>query len=227
MKALKEVADEIEKLRKPTGKRDSPARTCLELAKADPTLKSGFYWVDPNAGGVSDAIRVFCKMEGDNTETCLEPQEEFSNQRWSSEKMDAQGRLWFAEVFAANNEFDYGSHKSQIKFLQHLTTFARQRIVINCKNTAIIFDNEGNNYDKAISLASFDEENMSVHSKMPFRYRVMEDGCKEKNGQWGRAVIEIRGKKARAQRVPIMDIGFLDNGADAEFGVKVGRACFS
>lgn len=32
--------------------------------------------MDPNAGGVSDAIRVFCKMEGDNTETCLEPQEE-------------------------------------------------------------------------------------------------------------------------------------------------------
>lgn len=54
-----------------------------------------------------------------------------------------------------------------------------------------------------------------------FRY------AQEKNGQWGRAVIEIRGKKARAQRVPIMDIGFLDNGADAEFGVKVGRACFS
>lgn len=81
------------------------------------------------------------------------------------------------------SQFDYGSHKSQIKFLQHLTTFARQRIVINCKNTAIIFDNEGNNYDKAISLASFDEENMSVHSKMPFRYRVMEDGCKVRNKQ--------------------------------------------
>lgn len=35
-------------------------------------LIPGYYWIDPNAGGISDAIKVFCKMDGDNTETCLE-----------------------------------------------------------------------------------------------------------------------------------------------------------
>lgn len=228
LQALKEVADEIQKLRVPTGDKKSPGRTCKEIALADPSLKNGYYWIDPNGGGISDAIKVFCKMDGQDTETCLESsQYEFDNKEWSSENRDEEGRMWFAESFTDKQQFDYGSHKSQIKFLQHLTIFGRQRIVVDCKDKVVVFDKANRTYDNAIVLASFDEETVSVKNKKAFRYKVLKDECQDKNGQWNQAVIEVRGKKARAQRVPVLDIGFVDNAPGGEFGLKVGRACFS
>ena len=35
-------------------------------------MPAGYYWINPNGGGISDAIRVFCKMKGEKTQTCLE-----------------------------------------------------------------------------------------------------------------------------------------------------------
>lgn len=227
LKALKEVADEIQKLKMPSGKRDAPGRTCREIALADPSRKNGYYWVDPNGGGISDSIRVFCKMAAEDTETCLEStQHIYENKEWKSSKTDADGRMWFAESFIEKQQFDYASHKSQVKFLQHLTSFARQRLVVKCKNKIVIFNKQERNYAQSIALTSFDEETMTVHAKKAFRYRVLRDECQEKKGEWGEAVLEVRGKQTRAQRIPILDVGFLDTEDGGEFGLKIGRACF-
>lgn len=49
-----------------------------------------------------------------------------------------------------------------------------------------------------------------------------------KTGEWGYATVEVRGKDLGMQHVPIIDVGLRDVGSsDQEFGIEVGRACFS
>jgi len=237
IEALKEVAEQIKKLKKPTGEKQSPGRTCREIAAAaDERLRNGFYWIDPNAGGISDAIEVFCRFDQDNpdkTQTCLVPRtDSYGKQAWFKTKKNRlyrdneEGLTMFAENFA-QDEFDYKTHKSQVKFLQYLTKQARQRITVHCRNMPVVFDATTNLYTNAVRLVSFDNENMNVHAKKAFRYNVLEDGCKDKSNQWGRTVLEVRGREPRMQRLPILDLAFPETHDDHEFGIEIGRACFS
>lgn len=59
---------------KPDGSRKLPARTCRHLAQVNPHLPDGFYWIDPNAGSIKDAIEVYCHIR--MGETCVTPKEE-------------------------------------------------------------------------------------------------------------------------------------------------------
>lgn len=222
--ALKQVADDIEALNTPTGTREAPGITCRDIALADPTLKNGYYWINPNGGSISDAIKVFCKMKGGKTQTCLEATtQEYATQRWQFTKME-EGTWMFAGSFSDREMFYYGSHKSQIKMLQHHADNARQRVVMSCNNVIAVHDKATNSYDRAITLTSFDEEVMTSRSKKPFRYKVLKDGCKELNGQEGEAMLEIAGPKL-LKRLPVLDVGFVEQ-PDGEFGFTIGRACF-
>ena len=53
---------ELEKMKKPIGTRESPARSCKDLLFGHPQLKDGFYWIDPNLGMNDDAVKVYCSM---------------------------------------------------------------------------------------------------------------------------------------------------------------------
>lgn len=229
--ALKEVSEQIKRLKNPTGKKDSPGRTCREIAAGvyPEIKKNGMFWIDPNGGGVSDAIEVFCRFADtlDATQTCLVPRtENYEKQAWFKTKPKGDDIALFAEKFS-ESEFSYKTHKSQVKFLQYLAKQARQRVTIHCKNMNAVFDSQSNDYKNSVKLISFDEEEMNVHAKKAFRYKVIEDTCQEKNGKWGKAVLEVRGREPRMQRLPILDVGFRDVGTDQEFGIELGRACFS
>ena len=80
---------ELEKIKKPIGTRNSPARTCQDLHYGHPQMKDGFYWIDPNLGMPDDAVKVisathrktpltfcnpqvWCNMEAGG-ETCVSP----------------------------------------------------------------------------------------------------------------------------------------------------------
>lgn len=232
IEALKKVSDEIKKLRKPTGEKTSPARTCRELAaSSEEKLKNGLYWVDPNGGGIADAIQVFCRFNNENlddTQTCLVPATSvFEKKQWFTRRPSgAEEFALFAENFA-ESEFSYQTHKSQVKFLQYLNKKAKQRITIHCKNVVAVFDQANNTWDNAMKLISFDEEDVTAQGKKTFRYKVIEDNCKEKNGQWGTTVIEVRGKDQQLKRLPILDVGLKDvAGSEQEFGIEIGNACF-
>lgn len=224
IQALKEVADEIQKLKTPTGKQDAPGVTCRDIAMADPNLKTGYYWINPNGGSISDAIRVFCKMNREKTQTCLEASQfEYPAQQWTFTKQE-QGVWSFAASFVEGDEFSYNSHKSQVKMLQQHADDGKQRVTFKCKDTSIVFNQANSSYDQAVSLLSFDEEVMGARSKKPFRYRVIKDGCQKKNGKEGVTELEVGGQK-QMKRLPVLDIGFgqLPVG---EFGFELGRACF-
>merc|ERR1712168_1684579 len=53
------------------GSKDEPAESCADLFQIKPTLKSGDYWIDPNAGSNHDAVLVHCNAT--NYETCIWP----------------------------------------------------------------------------------------------------------------------------------------------------------
>ncbi len=63
---------ELEKMKKPIGTRDSPARSCKDLSQGHPQLKDGFYWIDPNLGMADDAVKVYCNMTSGG-HTCVYP----------------------------------------------------------------------------------------------------------------------------------------------------------
>merc|ERR1719249_418424 len=53
----------LEKLKKPDGSKETPAKSCEEIKQNHPTKPSGTYWIDPNGNDVKDAIMVECNME--------------------------------------------------------------------------------------------------------------------------------------------------------------------
>ena len=60
---------ELEKMKKPIGTRDSPARSCKDLLFGHPQLKDGYYWIDPNLGMNDDAVKVYCSMSTGKSNT--------------------------------------------------------------------------------------------------------------------------------------------------------------
>lgn len=232
IEALKKVSEEIKKLRKPTGEKKNPGRTCRAIAAAaEDTLKNGYYFIDPNGGSVSDAIRVWCRFDQENldrTQTCLVPkQEEYEKQTWFSSRPVNGEVASFADA-TSEETFSYSTHAGQVKYLQILTSTARQKVTIHCKNVIAVFDAQNSTYESAVTLTSFDEESLEVHGKKAFRYRILNDNCKVRNNQWGSTQVEIRGKGNKIARIPILDIGLKDvAGSNQEFGIELGKACFS
>jgi len=224
VEALKAVADEILKLKTPTGKRDAPGVTCKDIAMANPEARTGYYWINPNGGRISDSIRVFCKMSAEKSQTCLESvQEQFETTRREFTKQE-NGVWSFAASFIEKEEFDYNTHKSQIKMLQHHISNGRQRVTVKCRDTVVILDKASGSYDKAVTLTSFDEETLGAQLSKPFKFKVLKDGCQRINGELGETVLEVSGDKM-VRRLPILDVGFPEHTA-GEFGIKLGRACF-
>ncbi len=74
LKAYEQIKVEFERLKKPDGQKQSPAKTCRDLSIAHPDTKSGQYWIDPNEGDIRDAILVYCDLESDKKASCVVPQ---------------------------------------------------------------------------------------------------------------------------------------------------------
>ncbi len=51
--------------------RQRPAHNCDHVRVLDQSVEDGFYWVDPNLGCSSDAVKVYCRFT--SNETCIYP----------------------------------------------------------------------------------------------------------------------------------------------------------
>lgn len=102
--SLSSLKREIEGLRRPTGTRDNPARTCQDLRLSHPGLpdgergrgaergaergagcsprssRAGEYWIDPNQGCARDSFKVYCNFTAGG-ETCVFPSEDVQEVR--------------------------------------------------------------------------------------------------------------------------------------------------
>lgn len=65
------MRQELDRIRKPVGTRENPARTCKDLFYGHPHFESGWFWVDPNLGMVDDAVYVYCNLT--DGQTCVFP----------------------------------------------------------------------------------------------------------------------------------------------------------
>lgn len=209
VQALKEVAEQIEKMRAPTGKKDAPGITCRDIALADPGLRNGYYWIDPNGHGIADAIKVFCKMRAEKTQTCLESSTfEFESKHWALDVLEG-GVASFAGSNLEQSSFDYGSHRAQIKVLRHHSDNGKQKITLTCSGKFPVHKN--------LALFTFKGE-------PTYKYKVKKNDCK-KAGDSGEVVLEMTGPY-KLMHLPFMDVGFKKTMPTTEFGVKINRACF-
>ena len=105
---------QLEKMRKPIGTRDSPARTCKDLSHGHSKLEDGesggegdsesiiqtcpqspgYYWVDPNLGMVDDAVKVYCNMT--SGETCVYP--DIHTSKMPNIPWRKSGRGWYSQL---------------------------------------------------------------------------------------------------------------------------------
>lgn len=97
------MRQELDRIRKPVGTRENPARTCKDLFYGHPQFESNWYWVDPNLGMVDDAVYVFCNMT--NGQTCVFP-DVHTSVSWKNLRL---------VIFFNNSHFSDYAHNSMEK----------------------------------------------------------------------------------------------------------------
>lgn len=218
-KAYEQLRKSYDKLNKPTGAKDSPARTCNELSMAKPELGSGEYWIDPNDGDKNDAILVYCDMPKRATCVKAQPQRSKNIQYVGDEK-----EIWLSEVHNGM-KMTYKADSNQLNHLQLLSTHATQNITYHCRNSVGYFDTERNNLRRSLKLLAWNDAELTAKNSMHLRYEMIEDGCKARSDTWSKTEISYTTEKST--RLPIIDVAMRDIGsADQEFAIEVGSVCF-
>jgi len=221
-KAYEQLKTSFKKYIKPEGTKESPAKTCRDLSFAHPELPSGEYWVDPNEGDTNDAIVVHCNME--TKATCVLPKpamtQEFS---WRG---NVRGLAWLGDDIEEGYEFTYKADGNQLSFLQLLASSASQELTYHCKNSIAVFNAERRSFRNALRIMTISDTELNARGNNKFRYRVLEDGCKNKSNTWSST--KIRYATDKAQRLPFVDIGLRDVGdANQSFKIELGPVCFA
>lgn len=224
---LDTLATKVDGIIKPDGSPQFPALSCRDIQMCFPEAETGDYWLDPNGGVKTDAIKVFCNFTETTVETCIDPTTEFDIYTMNSFKGPETGHKWVAatanEIEA--NEITYQPTMTQWKTLKAGMRFARQNITYHCKNSLAHRNSQGY-MDNFVKLLSNDHRELmaSTHSRRD-RLNVVRDECDMQNGQWKEAVLDYTTNDV--DRLPIRDIAVLGAGHnDEHFSLKVGRVCF-
>jgi len=220
--AITRISETIEALRNPDGTQKAPARTCRDLALANPDFENGYYYIDPNQGSPVDAIEVYCDIK--KQETCIIPSPNtIEKKTWY---VGESGHMWFGEDIEEGFPFTYKADAVQLTFLQLLSKQAKQTITYHCKNSVAFFEKSSGSYDKALRFMAANDLELVANKPRKFRYDVTEDGCMYGGEKWSKTVFDFTTEKTR--RLPIMDVAPSDIGAESQqFGLEIGAACFS
>lgn len=161
----------IEKMEKRTGEKDSPAKTCKDLAIDHPNMASGQYWIDPNDGDKRDAILVYCDMK--RKATCITPQPSRSN---NIKYVGNEDDIWLGDVHNGM-KMTYKADSNQITFLQMLSTHATQNITYHCKKSIAYHNAKLKHYQQALKFLTWNDAELTAKGSQRLRYEVVEDGC--------------------------------------------------
>jgi len=211
---------ELEKLRKPLGTRDSPARTCQDLHYGHPQMKDGFYWIDPNLGVVEDAVKVYCNMTAGG-ETCVYPDVHASRMPNIPWRKSVNG--WYSSL-RGGFKISYDSlGPVQLTFLRLMSQTAYQNFTYTCLNSAAWYDASTASYNHAIKLQGDNEEEFSADNNKP---NILMDGCKTKHtNKESKTIFEVR--TGKLGQLPLVDFFPSDYGRPRQaFGFEVGPVCF-
>lgn len=208
------VSNVVDEIKYPTGSRQSPAASCREIRKSYEENADGMYWIDPNQGGIGDAIEVFCNMTGGGA-TCMQPNIETAQVNTQFWRKDGEPQ-WFSEM---DQGFEI-SYDDQVQAMAMRSSHASQTFIFSCDGSVAWFDHATRSTESALSLMGINEH--LFDTKSIDGIKVLRDDCQTK--QSGTTVFEIRSK---ASRLPIVDFLPKDYGQrHQKFGFKVGPVCF-
>jgi len=211
---------ELEKMKKPLGTRNSPARTCQDLHYGHPQMTDGFYWIDPNLGVTDDAVKVYCNMTAGG-ETCVFPDVHASRMPNIPWRKSHDG--WYSSL-RGGFKISYDSlGPVQLTFLRLMSQQAYQNFTYTCLNSAAWYDVSTASYPNAIKLKGENEQEFSTESNKP---NILLDGCKSKHANLeSKTIFEVRTSKLG--QLPIVDFFPSDYGRPRQaFGFEVGPVCF-
>merc|ERR1719334_1710160 len=186
------------------GTKNVPAGSCRDLFKLKPSLPSGDYWIDPNAGTTKDAVLVHCNAT--NYETCIWPKMP------NTEMMEGEETnqyLWVSKDINEEPSMEYAASHMQIKMLRLKSEKVRQNVTYNCLNSN----------SKLKVLTDDDASTNILDIATPVK-----DDCKVKDSTWRKSVFEIDTEEL--ETLPIQDIA-IKSGSDEKFSFEVGPICFS
>lgn len=208
---------DLEKVKKPTGSRESPARSCKDLSHAYSQLTDGSYWIDPNLGMTDDAVKVHCKMA--TGETCVYPDIHASKMPNIPWRKSRDG--WYSKL-RGGFHISYDSiGPIQMRFLRLLSSQASQNFTYTCVNSVAWYDERTRSYANAITFLGENEDEFSATSNKP---HVPIDGCRNR-GFEAKTVFELG--TAKLASLPIVDFKPEDYGMPHQaFGFEVGPVCF-
>lgn len=169
------MRQDMDRLRKPTGTRENPVRTCRDLYFGHPKFGDGYYWIDPNLGMADDAIYVYCNMTAEG-ETCIAPDihsATITNIPWRREH---DHNDWFSNL-RGGSRITYESVGSvQMTFLRLLSQEGYQNFTYTCMNSAAWYSAELDSMDRAIKFLGENDAEIGVDSGT-LRPTVLSDGC--------------------------------------------------
>lgn len=212
----------VESIKDNRGTKESPARTCKDLAQAHSDYESGTYWIDPNQGSTSDAFEAYCNMK--TMETCVHATpNQVPKAAWY---VGPKRRMWFGEEMKNGFVFTYTTDVAQFQFLHMLSSSATQNITFLCRNMVAHYDARAKSFKKAAIFSSMDDQEIGTASRHNNQYTVPIDGCKYRKQAWSQTVFSF--KTDKTTRLPIEDIAPADvGGANQGFGLDIGPVCFS
>merc|ERR1740131_565202 len=189
---------ELEKIKKPLGTRNSPARTCQDLHYGHPQMNDGFYWIDPNLGVTDDAVRVYCNMTAGG-ETCVYPDVHASRMPNIPWRKSHNG--WYSTL-RGGFRISYDSlGPVQMTFLRLMSRQAYQNFTYTCLNSAAWYDQAMATYDNAIKLQGENEAIFSAKGNQP---NILLDDCKSKtSNKESKTIFEVRTTKLG--QLPLVD----------------------
>lgn len=219
LKAYEQLKSSFERFKKPDGQKDSPAKTCRDLAVAYPQYKSGQYWIDPNEGDTRDAILVHCDLK--KRATCVTPQPKQSSE---INYITDEEETWLGEI-AGGFKITYKADSNQIGFLQLLSAHATQNITYHCQNSVAVYHREKSSFRKSLKMLAWNDAEITSRGPQRLRYEALEDGCKERSPFWSKSILSYTTEKAT--RLPILDVALRDIGEqNQKFWIEIGPVCF-
>lgn len=180
---------QFDKVRRPTGEKYFPARTCKDLFAGRPNYTSGTYFIDPNQGDSSDSFQVYCDRS--TNASCVYPtphKVEMSEYNRSPSQLTINRHnlpyIWWSEINRGST-FSYKIDPVQLTFLQMLSRSASQNITYHCSNSVAYADSSVKSrtspgkslYSKALKMLSSNDVEVTAEGHPNFVYTAIKDDC--------------------------------------------------
>uniref|UniRef100_A0A0R3WUC3 Fibrillar collagen NC1 domain-containing protein n=1 Tax=Hydatigena taeniaeformis TaxID=6205 RepID=A0A0R3WUC3_HYDTA len=134
---------EAQRLLKPSGNsQEYPAPSCKDIKLNNKFARNDTYWIDPNGGSPSDAVRAECIFHDDGSvETCLSTGVASENLATYKQPRSSDPDYWQSHLLVENavsppDLHDQSPH-TQMNLLRSQHRFATQELEFFCEGTTI------------------------------------------------------------------------------------------